>query len=209
MKVGLYGGSFDPIHFGHLRPVRQARDALGLDRVVYLPTARPPHKARRLAPAWARYAMVELALLREAGMVASDFEMRRKGVSYTIDTVEHFRRRLPDSRLVLIVGGDSYAALPTWRAWRRILDQVEIGILERPGEPGHRDRELAPELRRALETGRARRLANAPVEVSSTEVRRAIAAGESGLGDLVPPLVLDYIVKYGLYRPHPEKPNPR
>lgn len=208
-KVGLYGGSFDPIHFGHLGPVRQAREALGLDRVLYLPTARPPHKARRLAPAWARYAMVELALLREEGMYASDFEMRREGPSYTVDTVDHFRRRLPETRLVLIVGGDSFAALPTWRDWRRILEGVEIAILTRPGwRPKPGKGELAPELRRALSTGRAQPVANAPVEVSSTEVRRAIAAGASNLQDLVPPLVLDYVAKYRLYRPHPETPNP-
>jgi nicotinate-nucleotide adenylyltransferase len=201
VKVGLYGGSFDPIHFGHLLPVRQAKEALALDRVMYLPTARPPHKARPLAPGWARYAMVELALLREEGMFASSFEMRRERASYTVDTVEHFRAQLPAARLFLVVGSDSYAELPTWRAWRRILEAVEIVILARPGwELAAKGPGLAPELRRALETGRARAVANAPVGVSSTEVRRAIVAGADHLSDLIPPLVLNYIAKYGLYR---------
>ena len=210
MRIGLYGGSFDPIHYGHLRPVERAREALGLDRVIYLPTGRPPHKARRLAPTWARWAMVELALLDREGMYASDFELADDRTSYTVDTVEHFRRRLPGARLFYLVGSDSYAALPTWRAWRRILETVEIAILARPGwELDDPHRELAPELRQSLADGRAHRVANAPVEASSTDVRRAIATGADDLADLLPPLVLDYVTKYGLYRHDPGKPIPR
>src|SRR5947208_4241718 len=102
MKVGLFGGSFDPIHRGHIEPVRKARRALGLDRVIYLPTARPPHKpGGALAPAPARYAMVELALLFEDGLCASAYELTADRPAYTIETLEHFRAELPDAELFL------------------------------------------------------------------------------------------------------------
>ena len=111
---------------------------------------------------------------------------------------------LPEARLVLIVGGDSFAALPTWRGWRRILERLaEIAVLERPGRARPRA-SSRPELRRLA--GRARLVANAPVEVSSTEVRRAIAAGEPSTSGTVPPLVLDYIAKYRPLSTSPSRP---
>ena len=112
MKVGLFGGSFDPIHRGHLDPVRAAMRDLGLDRVIYLHTARPPHKpGRALAPALARYAMVELALLGEEGLYASAHELTLDRPAYTIETLEHFRRQMPAAELYLLIGGDSFADL--------------------------------------------------------------------------------------------------
>lgn len=195
MKIGLYGGSFDPIHYGHVRPVREAREALGLDRVIYLPTARAPHKRRRTADPLARYVMVELALLGEPKTRVSALEMEDR-VTYTIETLEHFRREEPDARLFLILGSDSFARLDSWRRWRDILALAELAVLERPGE----EREPSPELRAALSSARVHRIANAPVAVSSTELRRGIAAPSPTSRQLVPPLVLDYIDKYELYR---------
>jgi nicotinate-nucleotide adenylyltransferase len=211
MRIGLYGGSFDPIHYGHLRPVREALEVLELDRVEYLPTARPPHKRRDMAPPEARYAMVEMALLKEPRCYASAFEMRSTA-AYTIDTLRHFRRRQPQAELFLLVGGDSFAALPSWKEWRGILETAQIGILERPGSGvaavGPDAVELAPELRAALAEGRAHRVGNLPVDVSSTEVRRAVASGAASLAGLVPELVLDYIEKYRLYRGRSAPPSP-
>ena len=205
MKIGIYGGSFDPIHYGHLRPVRQAMDALALDRVVYLPTAQPPHKLGRAgAPAHARYAMVELALLGEDGMFASPLELTDR-IAYTVETLEHFRREQPSARLFLIVGSDSLSCLDTWREWRKILRLAELAVLARPADPL---REPSPALRSALDPSRVHRIENAPVAVSSTEVRRRIAAGSLNLHLLLPPLVLDYIYKYGLYQQDPS-PDPR
>lgn len=197
MKIGLYGGTFDPFHNGHLLPVRAARSALGLDRVLYLPTARPPHKRRRMAPPEARYAMVELALLQEDGFYASPFEMQSGRPAYTVDTLEHFADASPGDRLFLIVGEDAFAALPSWRDWRKILTLAELAILTRPDRGTWE--ELAPELRRALAEGRAHRVANEPVAVSSTAVRRAIADHSPGVERWLPPLVLDYVRKYDLY----------
>jgi len=198
MRLGIYGGSFDPIHYGHLRPVRQAFAALELDRVIYLPTALPPHKDDEMAPPEARYSMVEMALLAEEGCYASPFEMRSVA-AYTVDTLRHFRRRRPDAELFLILGSDSFAALPSWRQWRRILEIARIAVLERPGTTIVAA-DLAPELRDALAAERARLLSNLPVPISSTQVRRAVASRAVDLADLVPELVLQYIEKYRLYR---------
>ena len=201
MRIGLFGGSFDPIHVGHVAPVREVLSGLDLDRVIYLPTARPPHKPDgAAAPAWARYAMVELALLHENGLVVSPFEMSAE-IAYTVDTVEHFRRLGPADDLVLIVGGDSLAAIASWRRWRRIVETVELAALVRPGwEPETLLDELPDELRAAHAARRLHFVANAPVSVSSTELRRRLAAGEAVPPEILPPLVLDYVRKYGLYR---------
>ncbi len=204
MRIGLFGGSFDPIHCGHLRPVQQAREVLELEQVIYLPTARPPHKPRHeFAPAHARYAMVELALLGEEGLFASPFEMRLDQTTYTIDTVEHFRRERPDAQWVLLVGGDSLAELTSWREWRRIVALVELAVLVRPGwESEALAAGLPAELGEALAAGRLRLVPNDPLPISSTELRRRLAAGEEISPDVVPRLVLDYVRKYELYREH-------
>ena len=197
MRIGLYGGSFDPIHYGHILPARQARDALELDRLIYLPTARPPHKARRRsASALARYVMVELALLGEERMSVSPLELEDR-VVYTIETLDHFRGEHPEARLFLVLGDDSFRRLDTWRQWRTILQVAELAVLERPESGG---RELSPELRSALAGARVHRIGNAPVAASSTEVRRAVACRSSNLPRLVPRPVLDYIDKYDLYQ---------
>ncbi len=202
MKIGLYGGSFDPIHQGHILPVREAREALALDRVIYLPTAHSPHKPqRRGAPVLARFAMAELALLDDEHSFVSTFELDQK-VSFTVDTLEHYRRRQPEARLFLILGSDSYVQLATWRRWRRILELAELAVLGRPGAPG---RHLPRELEEALDDARVHRIHNTPVAASSTEVRRRLAARSDkvpskDLQTLVPSLVLDYISKYELYR---------
>ncbi|MCP4653966.1 MAG: nicotinate (nicotinamide) nucleotide adenylyltransferase [bacterium] len=204
MRVGLFGGSFDPIHCGHLRPVQQAREALELEEVIYLPTARPPHKARReFAPAHARYTMVELALLGEEGLFASPFEMSLDRMTYTVDTVEHFRRRRPDAQWVLLIGGDSLAELMSWREWQRIVEMVELAVLVRPGwESDALVEGLPAELRDALAAGRLRLMPNDPLPISSTDLRRRLAAGEEISPAVVPRLVLDYVRKYELYREH-------
>lgn len=201
MRIGLYGGSFDPIHFGHVRPVRAAQRELALDLVVFLPTGRPPHKAGRAsAPAHARFAMVELALLDYPDLVVSAFEMRDDRPSYTVDTVEHFARSEPDAKLFLLIGGDSFVALESWRRWRTIVDRCRIGVLVRPGWEEERVlREASPELARLAASERAAFIANAPEHLSSTHMRSLLAAGEDVPADAMPAEVVQYIRKYSLY----------
>jgi nicotinate (nicotinamide) nucleotide adenylyltransferase len=134
MKIGLFGGSFDPIHCGHVEPVKEARRLLGLERVIYLPTAIPPHKPGRvLAPPLARYAMVEMAILSEEGLYASPYELTLDRPAYTAETLEHFQRELPAAELHLLIGGDSFFELPRWVRWRDIAAAARLVVLARPG----------------------------------------------------------------------------
>jgi nicotinate-nucleotide adenylyltransferase len=199
MKLGLFGGSFDPIHRGHIDPVQAARRELGLDRVIYLPTAVPPHKPGRvLAPAYARYAMVEMALLDEDGLYASTFELTLERPAYTVETLEHFRRTLPDTELVLIIGGDSYAELDRWVRWEEIPDLARLAVLTRTGwtleEPS-----LSPELANLARSGRVDFLHQPPVDISSTRLRELFARGEVLPSQAVPESVVRYVQKYDLY----------
>ncbi len=197
MKLGLFGGSFDPIHLGHVLPVRAAQQRLGLDSVIYLPTAQPPHKpGRRFAPTWARYAMVELALLPYRELVVSTFELSGDRSAYTIDTLEHFRAEQPGAELFLLIGADSSLELDQWRRWRDVVRLATLVVLARPGFT-REGAGLAPELLR-LEL--IEWFADRAVEVSSTRVRAALHAGEPVAEDSVPALVLDFIRKYVLYR---------
>jgi nicotinate-nucleotide adenylyltransferase len=200
MKIGLFGGSFDPIHRGHIDPVREARRFLGLDRVIYLPTARPPHKpGRALAPALCRYTMVELALLGEEGLEVSAHELTPDRPAYTIETLEHFRREMPETELYLLIGGDSFADLHHWVRWREIPDAARLVVLTRPGW----DLEtvpLHPEVAELARTDRVVPLRLTPVDVSSTRLRELLAAGLPLPEGAVPNLVVRYVQKYKLYR---------
>jgi nicotinate-nucleotide adenylyltransferase len=202
VKIGLFGGSFDPPHRGHVDPVQGARRRFGLERVIYLPTSDPPHKAgQQLAPALRRYVMVELALLGEDGLFASPHELTPGQTAYTVDTVEHFQRRLPDAELHLLLGSDSLAQLTSWRRWRELAAAVRLVALERPGWEAERlERDAPPEVLSLLQEGRAVVAGEARFDVSSTELRRQLARGEAPPGGVLSPRVLDYIQKYDLYR---------
>jgi nicotinate-nucleotide adenylyltransferase len=210
-RVGLYGGSFDPIHWGHLRTVQAARSALGLDEVLYLPTARPPHKeGQQLAPALARFAMAEIALLGEPEMRVSDLELLRDGPAYTVESLEHFRRIWPETKLFLLLGSDSLAQLSTWRRWRELPELAELAVLLRPGAASHRAEvvriaEREPVLRAALEAGRLHIVEGPLLAISSRQVRARLAAGDWPGPEVLPPLVLEYIRKYRLYEDLPER----
>ncbi|HYL04631.1 MAG TPA: nicotinate (nicotinamide) nucleotide adenylyltransferase [Thermoanaerobaculia bacterium] len=198
MKVGLFGGSFDPIHSGHLEPVKQARRQLGLEQVIYLPTAVPPHKPeRRLAPPLARYAMVELAILREEGLFASPYELTLDRPAYTAETLEHFQRLLPSSELHLLIGSDSFLELPHWFRWRDVAAAARLVVLPRPGWDLA---EVEGALAALLASGRAQVMDQDPHAVSSTRLRELLARGERPPAGWMPDLVVDFVHKYRLYR---------
>ena len=198
MRLGLFGGSFDPLHAGHVEPVKEARQVLSLDRVVCLPTASPPHKpGDRVAPARARFTMAELAWLDEPAVEVSDFEMTMGRTAYTIDSIEHFSALHPQASLMLLIGWDSYLELPLWHRWEEIVAGVDIGVLTRPGFTDDDRSERLPEpLLTARRDGRVHFVPNRPLEVSSTELRRRLAEGEEIPDQWVPPLVLKYLRKY-------------
>jgi nicotinate-nucleotide adenylyltransferase len=200
MKIGLFGGSFDPIHRGHIEPVQEARRLLGLERVIYLPTATPPHKPRRaLAPAHARYAMVELALLDEEGLYVSAYELTPDRPAYTVETLEHFRRELPDSELHLLIGGDSFADFHHWVRWPEIAAAARLVVLARPGWDLDAI-SLDPGVAALARTDRIVVLRQPAVDASSTGLRERLAAGLPLSPGAVPDLVVRYVQKYGLYR---------
>ena len=215
MNVALFGGTFDPIHCGHLVAARAARDHFALDRIYFVPTGRPPHRSRdRLSAFEHRYAMVALACAGERGFVPSLAEApSRRGLHYSVHLVRWFRRQLgPADRLFFLIGADAFLELPTWRHWRALLNSADFLIVNRPGCPLDRAAEIFP-----ADLLRERRTAPGPVEefrlrrttawvlssvwesVSATEVRRRFRNGES-LPGLVPPAVADYIVEQRLYQ---------
>ncbi|MCB1056052.1 MAG: nicotinate (nicotinamide) nucleotide adenylyltransferase [Acidobacteria bacterium] len=202
MRLGVFGGSFDPIHRGHVEPVLAARDALGLDRVLYLPTADPPHKPGRLVtPAHRRFAMVELALLAHDDLKVSALELTPGRPAYTVETLERLRRERSGDALVLLVGADSFAHLHTWRRWRELAELAELGVMVRPGWGlDHMPEETPAELRALLASPRVTLVEGHPVDLSATEIRRRLAAGLEPPAGALADLVLAYITKYDLYR---------
>ncbi len=197
MRVGVLGGTFDPVHNGHVETVEFARRHLALDQVMFVPTAVPPHKATEgMASAWRRYVMVELALLDLDWAQASPRELRLDQPSYTIDTMESLAESRPEVEWVLLIGGDSLAQLTTWRRWQDLL-RFEIGVLCRPcvgcPEPGS-----IPEPVSAAGENRIRWVANPLNTLSSTRIRSQIELGEFPHG--LHPRVLEYASKYNLYR---------
>ncbi|HTQ79233.1 MAG TPA: nicotinate-nucleotide adenylyltransferase [Thermoanaerobaculia bacterium] len=200
MKVGLFGGTFDPIHFGHLKPVQAARRELGLEKVIYLPTAQPPHKAgREMAPAHARYTMVELALLDEEGLYASPHELTPGRKAYTVDTLEEFSTAMPDADLHLLLGGDAFLDFAQWWRYRDIARLAHLVVLVRPGWDLEKAT-LNPELADLAASGRVLVLHQDALDVSSTQIRQTLSRGEAPPTGTVPDLVVNYARKYQLYR---------
>lgn len=206
MRVGVYGGTFDPPHRGHLEVARAARDSLALDRVELVPSHTPPHRRPTVASPLDRLAMVALGTADERGLVASPREIRRGGVSFTVETLREIRAGQADAELFLVLGADAYDDLPTWSRADEIQRLAHLAVLPRPGSPGvaaarpgdgprlHRPGEAPPAGRLAVY-----RVEMEPMAISSREIRRRIGAGEP-VEALVTPAVLGYIGRRGLYR---------
>ena len=191
MKIGLFGGSFDPPHNAHLALARAARDGLGLDEVRWIPAGHAWQKTRAMTPAADREAMVRLAIAGEPRFVLDRTELRRGGISYTLDTVRELAAAEPDNAWVLILGQDQYAGLHTWRDWRELVGGVTLAIANRPDVVAASNAQVAQV---------PHQLVQLPMmDVSSTEIRRRVAAGES-IANLVPPAVASYIERRRLYR---------
>ena len=192
-SVALFGGSFDPPHVGHLAVAAACAEAAGLDRVVWVPAATPPHKTGRLdmAPATDRLALVRAAVAGHDRFRVSASEVERGGTSYTVDTVRAFAERDPDADLALILGGDSLAAFASWREPRAILALARLVVYGRPGA----DLGAVP----PWVAERVTRVDGPLVDLSSTELRDRIRAGRT-VRYLVPDAVRAEIAARGLYR---------
>lgn len=210
MGIGLFGGTFDPVHIGHLRTAVELRELLGLEAMHMLPCARPAHRGQPVASAEQRLAMLRLGIGGEPGLVADDRELRRSSLSYTIDTLIDVRAQFgAEVPLYLCVGMDSLVYLNTWHRWRELGDFAHLVVVARPGwqfpQHGETARWLA-----GLGVKDPKSLAQQPcggvcveemtlLPVSSSRVREDLAAGRS-LRYLVPDCVIDYIERHVLYR---------
>ena len=206
--IGVFGGTFDPIHYGHLRTAFEMLEALRFDEVRFIPCGDPPHRGATFAAATQRLQMVQVAVAAQAGFVVDDRELQRAGPSYSIDTLLSLRDEFPDRSLGLIVGMDAFLGLPGWHRWREILDTAHIVVAHRPGwrAPGmgplgellsergtHRVEDLHEQIH-----GRIHIHAVTQLEISSTEIRDLVAAGRDPRF-LMPDAVRDVIVQSTCY----------
>ena len=132
-SIGIFGGTFDPIHFGHLRTAFELLQALRLNEIRFMPAGSPPHRDVTVASAEVRFAMVKAAIAGQPGFVVDDREIRREGPSYSVDTMRTLRADFPDHSLSLIVGMDAFLSLPKWHQWREILQLAHVVVAHRPG----------------------------------------------------------------------------
>ena len=209
VAIGLFGGSFDPVHQGHLRLARALRDELQLAEVRLLPAGSPPHRAPLAAAAADRLAMLRLALAGEPGLTVDERELSGRLSGYTVDTLAMIRRETgPEAALWWLVGGDQLASLDRWHRWRDIFGLAHLAVAVRPGfDAGSLPPAVAAEWQARQATdfanlppaGRIRALSLSPVDISATAIRADLARGGDGLGHLAP-AVRDYIHLHRLYR---------
>jgi nicotinate-nucleotide adenylyltransferase len=216
-RVGVLGGTFNPVHLGHLVLAESFRERLALDRVLFVPAGTPAHKSGEdIAPALHRYAMTALATAGHPAFAVADFEVRRPGPSYSVDTVEGLAGEWPGARLFFLMGSDTFLDLPTWRTPERLDAWATLAVGFRAGSDFAPDGPAAHAVLTRLGRRRWRRVAAPPAEldalapgevllvetrslpVSAHEIRRLLAAGES-VRYLVPSAVADYIAQQRLY----------
>ncbi len=185
MKFGILGGTFNPIHYGHLLLAETAREQFNLDRVLFIPVYQPPHKSGKgILPGEVRLELVQLAIRDHPAFVASDIELQRASISYTLETVKVLREQLPMAKLFLLMGQDMLAV--QWKGWEEI---TRLCTVVAAGRPGTKAKRLA---------GHVKPLAMPQMEISSSDIRARVAAGRS-IRYLVPAAVERYIRDHQLY----------
>ncbi len=212
MRIGLLGGSFNPVHNAHLRIAREAQDACRLDKVLFIPAADPPHKPLAGNVSFeCRSHMVTLAITDRDGFELSTVEAERMGKSYSVDTIRVLREQCPGDELFFIIGGDSFLEIGTWHRYDEIFRSCNLIVVERPGISVIDPMGALPEaVREAFTHDRATGrlihesghaicfITGSPLDLSSTEIRRLAAAG-ADIGRFVPPDVAAYISQQRIY----------
>ncbi len=207
-RIGLFGGTFDPIHLGHLRCAQEVWEAFDLSQVIFILAATPPHKLDRpIISTQHRWNMVKLAVADNPSFALSDVEIKREGASYSIETISHYHRNLrKGERLFFIIGADAFCEIETWKDYPQLFTVCDFIVISRP----HFDPLRAPVLtsegfqkkgdRFLHPSGHSLHLLNVtPIGIASTEIRRAVREGRS-LTYLIPKEVEEYITREGLYR---------
>ena len=211
-RIALFGGTFDPVHLGHLEIARRVGQLVNAEKVIFIPAQMAPHKiGRPVTKPIHRYAMLALATQDDPQLSISTFELDAPDRRYTVDTVEHFQRALGDeTELFFIMGADSWSEIKTWREWERLLTMTNHVVVTRPGyEPTHTD--VGPIGERIADTRSCLERGHGPPniyitdvvmkDVSATRIRQLASEGRMDeLTDLLPAAVLEYIKKYEIYR---------
>lgn len=224
-RIGVYGGTFDPVHYGHLRVAEAVSNAFALDRILFVPAFTPPHKRKRMISSpFHRMAMLALATADSANMFISTVELEAPSRPYTVETLGRLQAELRPARLFFVMGADSFGDVTSWREYEAILSEYDVIVATRPG---HRSRDghggaqdgdeavgaLTPQLKRRivdlrgggrpsdedLKSSRIYLTDYVSIDVSATEVRETARQGRS-IDNLVPPSVAAYIEKYRLYQ---------
>ena len=192
MRIGIYGGTFNPIHIGHLIVIESVREQLQFDKLIFIPSANPPNKSDpTLAPALERLHMARIAVETNPEFEVSDIETARGGISYTVDTVKTLEALYPKASLSLIIGADNLLEFQTWKSPQEILQKVELVVMNRPGYAVQGTK---------TDYYRLAKHVNVPqIGVSGTDIRRRVKLGRS-IRYLVPQKVEEYIRFKGLYK---------
>lgn len=201
MRLGIFGGTFDPVHYGHLLLAESCREQCRLDAVWFMPAAAPPHKlGRTVSDASARIEMLQLATGGHGSFAVSRIEVERGGVSFTVDTLTAVRLEQPEAELFLLMGADTLEDLPNWREPRRVLELATPAVVRRAGSPAPRFEVIADLLTaERLHLAKSCQVEMPLVEISSTDIRQRASAGRS-IRYLTPRAVEKYIEAHGLYR---------
>lgn len=200
MRIGISGGTFDPIHYGHLVTAEEIREAEGLDSIIFIPTGMPPHKDnKRVTSTYHRFNMVKAAVESNPFFQVSGMEINRPGYTYTIDTLRQLRARYqPETKLFFIIGADVVHELTTWKEYRKVFSMCEFIAAVRPGYPRESlDEEI--EKLRVNYSAMIHTVETTLLGVSSTKIRERVSKGKS-IKYLVPEKVEEYIIDNRLYR---------
>lgn len=208
--IGVFGGTFDPVHYGHLRTADEVYRRLGLESLRVVPAAIPPHRRPAAANPDQRLQMVQLAVPEFPGLVADDREIRRGGVSYTVPTLESLRAEIGAAPpLCFVLGADAFAGLETWYHWQRIFDLTHLIVVQRPGNPLPAMDKLPPWASSRLcrdaaalagrSAGELMFVTVTPRDISATRLRDQIARGRTPSPEELPPAVWEYIRRHSLY----------
>lgn len=206
--IGIFGGTFDPIHYGHLRSALEVKEIFGLTEVRLIPSAQPPHRGQPGATALTRLRMLELAIENQPGLTVDTRELHRQGPSYMVDTLKSLRREFKNEPLLLFIGGDAFNQLKTWHQWQHLFDYSHIVVMTRPGFVIQNPDEFFKARLASETTELARTLAGklyfqavTPLDISATAIRNKIAEHQNP-GFLLPDTVIAYIRQHQLYQRH-------
>lgn len=207
--IGIFGGTFDPIHLGHIRPVLETAESLSLESVRMVLCARPPHRKRPVATPELRWQLLKIAVADYPLLLPDDRELKRSGPSYTVDTLRLFREQMPNTTFCLLVGADALVSLDSWHEWKELTNVAHIVVMRRPGwsfvaDSGNLHDFIDSSLTNRLQDLRDTKYGKVwfqdvePQDISASEIRALLTAGESVEG-LVGRGVHQYIQESGLY----------